>query len=171
MVNQQRHRATVQTVLTTTIPPHFSVSDTIEALTDLMAAKAPRLYSHEIRTAHYAVTLPAFFKVERNELPFLYESTGVETYFRNMRDPEPRSRHVFTFHKPETLMEWASQADSLRQNLAKMPAEHLLVKTGMRDCQVEAITHLEQSFATAHPRALIQMATGAGKTYTACAFT
>ena len=123
------------------------------------------------QTAHYAATLPAFFKVERDELPFLYESTGVETFFRSMLDPDPRSRHVFAFHKPETLMEWASQADTLRARLTKMPVDHPLVKTGMRDCQVEGITHLERSFATSRPRALIQMATGAGKTYTACAFT
>ncbi|MBI3056670.1 MAG: DEAD/DEAH box helicase family protein, partial [Betaproteobacteria bacterium] len=123
------------------------------------------------QTAHYAVNLPAFFKVTRDELPFLYESTGVETFFRNTLDPEPRSRHVFAFHKPETLVEWASQADTLRAHLAKMPVEYPLVKGGMRDCQFEGITHLEQSFAAAHPRALIQMATGAGKTYAACAFT
>ncbi|MBI1990300.1 MAG: DEAD/DEAH box helicase family protein [Betaproteobacteria bacterium] len=123
------------------------------------------------QTAHYAVNLPAFFKVTRDELPFLYESTGVETFFRSTLDPEPRSRHVFAFHKPESLMEWASQADTLRARLAQMPADHPLVKTGMRDCQFEGITHLEQSFAAAHPRALIQMATGAGKTYAACAFT
>src|SRR5450759_3159264 len=121
--------------------------------------------------AHYAVTTPAFFKVERDELPFLYESTGVETFFRNTLDPAPRSRRVFAFHKPETLMEWASQADTLRARLARMPVDHPLVKAGMRDCQMEANTNLEQSFAAAHPRALIQMATGAGKTYTACAFT
>ena len=123
------------------------------------------------QTAHYAVTTPAFFKVERDELPFLYESTGVETFFRNTLDPAPRSRRVFAFHKPETLMEWASQADTLRARLARMPVDHPLVKAGMRDCQMEANTNLEQSFAAAHPRALIQMATGSGKTYTACAFT
>jgi len=133
------------------------------------------------QTAHYAVTLPAFFKVERDELPFLYESTGVETFFRNTLDPEPRSRHVFAFHKPETLMEWASQADTLRARLRKLPDLLPPPRAGegggggygahMRNCQIEAITHLEQSFAAARPRALIQMATGAGKTYTACAFT
>ena len=125
----------------------------------------------EEQTAHYAVNLPAFFKVTRDELPFLYESTGVETHFRSTLDPEPRSRHVFTFHKPATLAEWVSDADTLRARLATMPAAYPLVKTGMRDCQVEGITHLEQSFVAAKPRALIQMATGAGKTYTACAFT
>lgn len=41
----------------------------------------------------------------------------------------------------------------------------------LRDCLIEGITNLETSFAAAHPRALIQMATGAGKTYTACSFT
>jgi type I restriction enzyme R subunit len=123
------------------------------------------------QTAHYAVNLPAFFKVTRDELPFLYESTGVETFFRSTLDPEPRSRRVFTFHQPATLAEWASDANALRARLAKMPAVYPLPKAGMRDCQVEGITHLEQSFAAAKPRALIQMATGAGKTYTACAFT
>ena len=52
----------------------------------------------------------------------------------------------------------------------RCPSAHPLTPTGMRDCQVEGITHLEQSFAAANPRALIQMATGAGKTFTACAF-
>jgi type I restriction enzyme, R subunit len=56
------------------------------------------------QTAHYAVTTPAFFKVERDELPFLYESTGVETFFRNTLDLEPRSRRIFAFHQPETLL-------------------------------------------------------------------
>ena len=85
--------------------------------------------------------------------------------------PEQQARHVFTFHKPATPAEWVFDTDTLRARLAKMPAAHPLVTTGMRDCQVEGITHLEQSFVAAKPRALIQMATGAGKTYTACAFT
>lgn len=38
-----------------------------------------------------------------NPLPFCYESTGVETRFTNGLDPEPRSRNVFAFHRPETL--------------------------------------------------------------------
>jgi type I restriction enzyme R subunit len=122
--------------------------------------------------------------------PFLYESTGVETYFRDRRDPEPRSRRLFTFHRPEVLSEWFAEPETLRKRLAQMPFTHPLVPVGssdtlgtngsavgssatlgMRDCQVEAITKLEKSFAADRPRALIQMATGAGKTFTACAFT
>ena len=52
-----------------------------------------------------------------------------------------------------------------------MPKAHPLPSQNLRACQVEGITHLEESFAASHPRALIQMATGAGKTYTACSFT
>jgi type I restriction enzyme R subunit len=39
--------------------------------------------------------------------------------------------------------------------------------SNFRDCQVNAILNLEKSFGENRPRALIQMATGAGKTYTA----
>ena len=65
----------------------------------------------------YAKNLPDFFKVAESGLRFRYESTGVETYFRDTRDPEPKSRRVFSFHKPETLAEWAAQPDSLRARL------------------------------------------------------
>jgi type I restriction enzyme R subunit len=120
----------------------------------------------------YASSLPDFLAaVTPGKLPFLYESTGVETFFRDERDPEPRSRRVFSFHRPETLAAWASEPDTLRRRLAKMPVAHPLATSGMRACQIEAIAKLEKSFASDQPRSLIQMATGAGKTYTACAFT
>lgn len=124
------------------------------------------------QSGHYAAHLPEFLAaLTHGELPFLYESTGVETYFRDARDPSPRSRPVFAFHQPDTLATWAAQPDTLRRRLAQIPFAHPLVTRDMRDCQVEAITALEQSFAEDRPRALIQMATGAGKTFTACAFT
>ena len=124
------------------------------------------------QSARYANSLPDFLAHGiTGTLPFLYESTGVETFFRDERDPSPRSRRVFTFHRPETLAEWASESDTLRSRLATMPTTHPLATDGMRECQIEAITGLEQSFAEDRPRALIHMATGAGKTYTACAFT
>jgi len=59
----------------------------------------------------------------------------------------------------------------VRARLAAMPFAHPLPAQNLRACQVEGITHLESSFAADRPRALIQMATGAGKTYTACSFT
>ncbi len=124
------------------------------------------------QTAHYAVNLPDFIQsITPGSLPFLYESTGVETMFRDERDPSPRSRRVFAFHRPETLAAWLTEPLTLRGRLAAMPVAHLLPAQNLRACQVEGITNLENSFAAAHPRALIQMATGAGKTYTACSFT
>jgi type I restriction enzyme R subunit len=124
------------------------------------------------QSARYANSLPDFLAAGlTGTLPFLYESTGVETFFRDERDPEPRSRRVFTFHRPETLAEWSAETDTLRARLKAMPTAHPLDTNGMRECQIEAITGLEQSFAQDRPRALIHMATGAGKTFTACAFT
>jgi len=104
-------------------------------------------------------------------LPFLYESTGVITRFTDSRDPKPRSREIFSFHRPESLKEWLENTHSLRSRLNhipalnpdKLPAQEL----GLRDCQESAIVNLEKSFRDNRPRALIQMATGAGKTYTA----
>ncbi|MGH8750466.1 MAG: DEAD/DEAH box helicase family protein [Burkholderiales bacterium] len=115
----------------------------------------------------YAGQLPPFLQAKAST-HFFYESTGVETYFRNTRDPDARSRQVFAFHKPETLAEWLTESETLHARLKKLPP---LITSGMRECQIEAVTKLEQSLAADKPRALIQMATGAGKTYTACAFT
>jgi type I restriction enzyme R subunit len=124
------------------------------------------------QSGHYAENLPDFIQsITPGMLPFLYESTGVETFFRDERDPEPRSRRVFSFHRPETLGALVAEADTLRRRLADMPTAHPLPAQNLRACQVEGITNLEESFAVANPRALVQMATGAGKTYTACSFT
>jgi len=100
-------------------------------------------------------------------LPFAYESTGVETFFRDLRDPESRSRRVFAFHKPEMFLDWLAQGDTLRARLRNMPP---LITEGLRECQIEAIRNLDGSFAEARPRALIQMASGSGKTFAAVTF-
>jgi type I restriction enzyme R subunit len=122
------------------------------------------------QSANYGQSLPEFLE-PTGPLPFYYESTGVETFFRDERDPQPRSRRVFAFHRPETLAERAVGSATLRRRLAQIPFAAPLDPTGLRECQVEAITNLEQSLVRDDPRALIQMATGAGKTVTACAFT
>lgn len=97
-------------------------------------------------------------------LPYIYESTGVITRFTNGRDPKPRSREIFSFHRPETLQEWLRKSKSLRTRLQSLPT---IDHEGLRDCQIAAIENLERSFKEDKPRALVQMATGAGKTFTA----
>lgn len=99
--------------------------------------------------------------------PFHYESTGIETNFRDKRDPDSRSRRVFAFHKPKTLKEWFENDTTLRARLREMPQ---LNEDGLWKCQIKAITNLEKSFKNSKPRALIQMATGSGKTFTAVNF-
>ncbi len=108
------------------------------------------------------------YNLNKEPLPFVFESTGELTHFTDYRDPKPRAREVFSFYRPETLAEWFDQEQTLRSRLDALPA---LDKTGLRKAQIKAITKLEQSFKNNRPRALIQMATGAGKTYTACTFT
>ncbi|MCL4551341.1 MAG: DEAD/DEAH box helicase family protein, partial [Bacteroidetes bacterium] len=93
-------------------------------------------------------------------LRFAYESTGVETYFRDAKDIETRSRRVFTFHTPDTLKEWSDDDSSFRNRLKELPQFNT---NGLRLCQIEAITNLEESLAHNRERALIQMATGSGK--------
>jgi len=119
------------------------------------------------QSAKYMVSLPPHLARWHDTLVFEYESTGEETFFCDLRDPKPRSRRVFAFHRPETLREWLLQPETLRARLQKLPP---LDTHGLRHCQVEAIQGLERSLAKDKPRALIQLATGAGKTFTACTF-
>ena len=102
---------------------------------------------------------------EGQPLPFLYEATNHEIRFRDERDPKPRSRPVFHFHKPETFKEWLDEGRNLRTRLSEDLPE--LNTKGLRDCQIEAIHGIERSLQQAKPRALLQMATGSGKTYAA----
>ncbi|MBL6764441.1 MAG: DEAD/DEAH box helicase family protein, partial [Verrucomicrobiae bacterium] len=119
----------------------------------------------EDQTGDYAAAKLKWVQSTGTPLPFLYEATGVITRFTDQRDPKPRSREVFSFHRPETLRERLAVGPSLRRRLADdIPA---LDPTGLRDCQVSAITNLENSLDKAKPRALVQMATGSGKTFTA----
>ena len=146
----------------------------------------------EMQTEKYSTGLPPQLKPWHNPLPFLYQSTGVETRFTNALDPDPLSRRLFTFHRPETLLKWAqgragiagaaSSADAVQETpdapynapstsqrrLRRMPP---LVTVGMRDVQIQALTNIEKSLADNRPRSLVQMTMGSGKTYTAVAET
>ena len=140
----------------------------------------------EAQSGKYGAGLPENLPAYLRPLPFLYESTGVETRFTNELDPQPRSRNVFSFHTPRTLAEWmgasiptwdigqpqaaGTQAVhtatySLRSNLASMMP---LDDSNLWPVQAQAIRNLERSLAEARPRSLVQMATGSGKTFMAC---
>ena len=95
---------------------------------------------------------------------FAYEATDKLTRFTDYNDVKYRSRTVFSFHRPETLNALLKQADTIRNNMKHFPK---FDPTGFRKCQITAIENLDKSFADNRPKALVQMATGAGKTFTA----
>jgi type I restriction enzyme R subunit len=118
----------------------------------------------------YAAGMPHDLELPIEPLPFTYMSTGRETRFKNGLDPNARTRDVFAVHRPETLAAWLDEyyreplAPTLRHRLQHLPE---LNTAGLWPAQIEAIDNLELSLAESRPRALIQMATGSGKTYTA----
>ncbi|MHB8534575.1 MAG: type I restriction endonuclease subunit R [Sulfuricaulis sp.] len=149
----------------------------------------------EIQADKYTKGLPRSLPSWHNPLPFTYQSTGVETRFTNNLDPAPRSRPVFAFHKPETLARWLDDARSYEASkpavtgnpqlllaadvaaeqrgatfLERMQHIPALKEEGLWPAQITAIHNLEQSLKENRPRALIQMATGSGKTFTAISF-
>jgi len=123
------------------------------------------LIGKETQSGGYAHSFPEEFQSVDLPLPFVYETSGSETRFTNLWDPKPRSREVFNFHKPETFEEWLKyEKDTVRKNLIKcFPLEN----KKLWYIQRLAIEDTEESLAKAKPRALIQMATGSGKTFTA----
>ncbi len=118
----------------------------------------------EGQSASYADGLAAKLPAWRRPLPFQYESTGEISQFTNWMEPHARSRDIFAFHRPESLRELVQEEKPLRAWLREMP---VVPGDGLWPKQHIAIENLEKSLGLAKPKALIQMATGSGKTFTA----
>lgn len=121
----------------------------------------------EIQNRKYVLGLPSNLPAWRRPPPFAYESTGTVTQFTNGLEPHARSREVFTFHRPDELVRMAGLEAQVRGRLRELPA---LASERLWPVQRQTIENLEKSLAKGHSRALIQMATGSGKTFTAAAF-
>ncbi len=140
-------------------------------------AEGTTLTGVELQTKKYSEGMPPHLPRAWDPLPFLYQSTGVETRFANRLDPEPRSRQVQGFHRPETLSTWLEPSPEIppghplhgRPATLRARLQHLpeLPQAGLWDVQHRAVQHLERSLQENRPRALLQMATGSGKTFTA----
>jgi len=145
----------------------------------------------EVQSARYAQGLPATLPAWARPLPFSYESTGIETHFTQGLDPQPRARSVFAFHRPETLAAFLKEAptNTVQESrpayltpaandpatcgatfLARLQTMPPLIEAGLWPAQKIAIRNLEASLKANKPRALIQMATGSGKTFTSISF-
>ena len=120
----------------------------------------------EAQAARYAAGLPGDLPAHRRPLPFAFMSNGGVTRFADGRDPRPRARELFAFPRPETLADRLAEPRSLRARLAALPP---LDESRLWAVQARAARNLEESLAHARPRALVQMATGSGKTFVAIA--
>ena len=118
----------------------------------------------ETQSDKYTVGLPKGLPAYRMPLPFSYESTGEQTRFTSRLDPDPRSRDVFSFHRPEELLRLVKLDAQLRDRLRAMPEVNA---EGLWPVQLDTVRRLERSLAENRPRSLIRMATGSGKTFTA----
>ena len=129
------------------------------------AEEGQNMTVHESQSIRYA-TSGIRWAVSDQPIRFAYEATDIITRFTDYVDERARSREVFSFHRPETLRELLADDSTIRNRMKAIPLFED-VRNQFRDCQITAIRGLESSFAANRPRALIQMATGAGKTYTA----
>lgn len=117
----------------------------------------------EEQSSRYAHSALKYVNIDYR-IRFVYEATGKLIRFTDYDDVNYRSRTVFSFHRPETLQYLLNQTGTIRNNMKHFPP---LDEHGFRKCQINAIKNLDRSFAENRPKALVQMATGAGKTFTA----
>ena len=113
------------------------------------------------QAALYARSVPNIYQTYQKPLPFIFTSNGKELYFCNFREQDHYFKQIMTIPTPHELVKKLG----INDYFAGLPT---LRKKGLRDCQYEAITELEKSFRLGQKRALMVLATGAGKTYTAC---
>lgn len=106
----------------------------------------------------YTHRLTKYYQYFANPLPIVYVSNGKVTYFR---EKDGSYILVGCIHTPKKIC----RILGIEDEFAGLPT---LKKKGLRDCQFEAITELERSFRAGQNRAYMVLATGAGKTYTAC---
>jgi type I restriction enzyme R subunit len=101
----------------------------------------------EEQSGKYGKGLLDIYPKWREPLPFAYESTGVETRFTNRLDPDPKSRNVFAFHRPETLLEWVESETQLNTRLVNLLASDQMPTANLWSAQIEAIRNLEKALA------------------------
>lgn len=110
---------------------------------------------------NYVKNVPSHYKKYSDVLPFIFISNGKRILFRDYREPDSEYIEISQIFTPREVCARLNITDEY----AGLPA---LKKQRLRNCQYEAITELEKSFRTGQDRALLVLATGAGKTYTAC---
>ncbi len=112
------------------------------------------LTATESQTERYA-TANLKWRKDSAPLRFLFEATGKIIRFTDNADPAPRSREIFHFFKPEMMVAWLAQPETLRRRLVEQMPE--LPERNLRNCQISAVIGLEKSLAQNKPRALVHI--------------
>lgn len=121
------------------------------------------------QTAGYSTGALPWYKTWINPLPFLFMSNGDKLVFRNALDPKSEFEPIKKMLTPKQLVKLAREYGiKVDSEFAALPALPPVGPNGLRLCQHEAISALELAFKHGERRALLDIATGAGKTYTAC---
>ncbi len=115
---------------------------------------------------NYGNILPDWVQAWKTPLPFIFLCNGDLLLFKDMREAKPSYKVIKKMFTPKEIVNLAG--DDIKSQFAKLPALPPVGPKGLRECQFEAITNLEISFKQGLKKALIVLATGAGKTFTAC---
>ena len=133
-----------------------------KAIAVLEAKKAENKLNTEVaeQVQKYSKIVPDWYKMWQNPLPFVFMSNGQTLLFRDMRAEEIEYKELKKMLSPKELVKMLD----IKEPYASLPA----LPKGLRECQINAVANLELSFKKNKNKALICLATGAGKTFTAC---
>ncbi len=132
----------------------------LEAKREEVALDDPHLIA---QAENYTKQVQPWYPTWTLPLPFVYLSNGKEIAFKDCRTADAKYEIVQKFMRPWDLVR--------HLNLGEFDGLPYLSPEGLRACQFEALTNLEKSFKEGRRRAVMVLATGSGKTFTACMMT
>lgn len=115
---------------------------------------------------HYARILRSKFPCWGQPLKIIYLANGKDIYLKNAHEGLNKgySKKTSFFRPAELMLQY--RVPTIDDSYAfQLPP---LTSQGLRKCQEAAINNFEKSLKAGQKRALIVLATGAGKTHTAC---
>ena len=113
----------------------------------------------------YTTKLTGKFSFWLNPIPFVFVSNGEKLLFRDLRDPDSEIIDLnCKMLTPKQLFDKSGCDDEF----ARLPAVMGVGPGKLRQCQHDAVTQVELAFKRDTKRCLLNLATGSGKTFTAC---
>lgn len=121
------------------------------------------------QTAKYSAGALPWYQTWTKPLPFLFMCNGDKLFFRNTLDPTSEFESIKKLFTPKQLVKLAREHNlKIDSEFAALPVLPPVEPNGLRLCQRDAIAAVELDFKFGERRVLLDIATGAGKTFTAC---